>query len=113
MWGFGVCGLECHNETAEITLHDTDDTKRRVKTTLRNTPKYSHDSLGHCESSIKEVEKQIRVMISHTWRADHKCDSDRHVAGTITQCTVNAEVPQLPSSQNWQNSGKMLIGLES
>ena len=64
---------------------------RRVKTIPRNTTRYSHDSLRHCESSIKEVEKQISVFISHTWRADHKCDSDRHVAWTITQCTVNAE----------------------
>ena len=31
------------------------------------------------------------VFISHTWRADHKCDSDRHVDWTITQCTVNTE----------------------
>ena len=47
--------------------------------------------LGHCESSIKEVEQQVRVFISHAWRTDHKCDSDRHVAWTITQCTVDAE----------------------
>ena len=47
--------------------------------------------LGHSESSIKEVKKQIGVFISHTWRVDHKYDSDRHVAWTITQRTVNAE----------------------
>ena len=86
-----VCSLKGQNETAEITLLNTVDTSRRVKTILRNTPRYSHDSLGHCESSIKEVEKQKRVFISHTWRADHQCDSDRHVAWTITQCTANAE----------------------
>ena len=51
----------------------------------------SHDSLGHCESAIKEVEKQIRVLIFHTLRADHKCDSDRRAAWTITQCTVKAK----------------------
>ena len=37
------------------------------------------------------MEKQIRVFISHTWRADHQGDSDRHFAWTITQCTVNVE----------------------
>ena len=87
----GVCSLKCQNETAEITLLNTVDRTRRVKTIPRDTTRYSHDSLGHRESSIKEVEKQIRVFISHTWRADHKCDSDRHVAWTITQRTVNAE----------------------
>ena len=74
----------------------------------------------------------------HTWRTDHKCDSDRQVTWMNTQCTVNAEKQMtlfkwisknyhgevtkfaelslfavLPSSQKWQNSGKMLIGLES
>ena len=82
-WRSGVCSLKGPNETAEITLLNTVDTSR--------TPRYSHDSLGHFESSIKEVEKQIRAFISHTWRADHQCDSDRHVAWTITQCSVNTE----------------------
>ena len=94
MWRIGVCSLKCQNEAAEITLLNTVDRTRRVKTIPRNTTRYSHDSLGHCESSsIKEVEKQIRVFVSHTWRADNKCDSDsgRHVAWTITQRTVNAE----------------------
>ena len=59
----------------EMVLLDwnTVDTSRRV--ILRNTPRYSHDSLGHCESSIEEVEKQIRVFVSHTWRADHNAQS--------------------------------------
>ena len=39
----------------------------------------------------QEVEKQIRVFISQTWRADHTCDSDRHVAWTTTQSSVNAK----------------------
>ena len=90
-WRSGVCSLKGQNETAEITLLNTVDTSRRVKTILRNTPRYSHDSLGHCESSIKEVEKQICVFISHTWRTDHQCDNGRHVAWMITQCTINAE----------------------
>ena len=63
-----MCSLKGQKETAEITLLNTVDTSRRVKTSPRNTPRYSYDSLGHCESSIKEVE--IRVLISRTWRAD-------------------------------------------
>ena len=67
-WRLGVCSLKGQKETKTITLHDTDDTTRRAKTIPRNTTRYSHDSLGHCE----EVEKQIREFIAHTWRADHK-----------------------------------------
>ena len=37
------------------------------------------------------MEKQILVFISHTWRSDHTCDRDIHIALTITQCTLNAE----------------------
>ena len=88
---FGVCSLKCHKETAEITLLNSVDWTRRVKTIPPNTTRYSHESLGHCESSIKKVEKQKRVFISHAWRADHQCDSERHVAWTITQRSVNAE----------------------
>ena len=91
VWTFDVCSLKCQNETAEITWLSTFDWTRRVKTIPRNTTRYSPDSLGHCESSIKVLEKKIRVFISHTWRADHKSDSDRHVAWTITQRTVNVE----------------------
>ena len=72
-----------------ITLHDTDDTTRRAKTIPRNTTRYSHDSLGHCE----EVEKQIRVFIFRTSGADHECDRDRRAAWTFTQFTVDAEEP--------------------
>ena len=91
MLRFGVCSLKCQNETARITLLSTVDAPRPVLTIPRNTTRYSHDSLVHCESSIKEVEKQTRVLIYHTLRADHKCDRDRRAAWTITQCTVNAE----------------------
>ena len=87
---FGVCSLKCQNEPGESTLQNAVDQTRRVKAILRSILRYSRDSLGHCESSIKEVEKQIRVFISHTWRANHQCDSNRHVARTITQCTVIA-----------------------
>ena len=97
-WRFGVCSLKCQNETAEIALQNTVDRTRRVKTILRyTTRRYSHDSLGHCE----EVEKQIRAMISHTWRADHKCDSDRHVAWTITHHMIKAE--ELTSFFKWMS----------
>ena len=75
----------------EITLLNAVDWTRPVKTIPRNTTRYSHDSLGHCESSIKKMEKQMRVLIFHTLRADHKCDRDRRAAWTITQCRVNAE----------------------
>ena len=134
-----MCSPKCQNETAEITLQITVDTTRRFKTIPRNTPRYSDDTLGHCESVVKEVENQIHVLTLHTLRADHKCDSDRRAEWTITQCTVKAEEQTsfckwmskgyhgevvefaelswffavLPSSQNWQNSGKWLIWLES
>ena len=88
---FGVCSIECQNEPGENTLQNTVDQTRQVKTIPRNTTRHSHDSLVQCESSIKEAEKPIRVFISHTWRADHKCDSDRQVVWTNTQRTVNAE----------------------
>ena len=90
-WKSDVCSLKGQNETAEITLLSTVATTRRVKTIPRNTSRYSHDSLGHFESVAKEVEKQMRVFISHTWRADHQCNSDRNVARTTTQGSVNAE----------------------
>ena len=93
-----MCSLKCQNETAEI------DKTRRAKTILRSTPRYSHDSFGHCESDIREVEKQMHVMIYHMLAADHKCDSDRHAAWTITHYTVKADE---------QNRGKKLIVLES
>ena len=97
-WRFGVCSLKCQNETAEIALQNTVDRTRRVKTILRyTTRRYSHDSLGHCE----EVEKQIRAMISHTWTADHKCDSDRHVAWNITHHMIKAE--ELTSFFKWMS----------
>ena len=89
-WGFEVCSLKCQNETAEITMQNAVDRTRRVETILRKTPRYSHDILGHCESVVKEVEKQIRVMIFHTLVADHKCDRDRF-AWTITHYIVQAD----------------------
>ena len=48
-WRFGVRSPKCQNETAEITLQNAVVRTRQVKTILRNTPWYSHGSLGHCE----------------------------------------------------------------
>ena len=56
-WRSGVCSLKCQNETAENTLLNTVAPTRGVKTIPRNTSRYSHDSLAHCESVAKEVEK--------------------------------------------------------
>ena len=41
MWILGVCSLKCQNETAEITLLNTVDQTRRVKTIPRDTTRYS------------------------------------------------------------------------
>ena len=101
-WSFGVCSIECQDEPGESTLQNTVDQTRQVKTIPPNSPRYSHDSLGQCESSIKEAEKPIRVFISHAWRADPKCDSDRQVVWTNTQRTVNAE--EQMSLFKWMNN---------
>ena len=91
MWRFGVCSLKCQNETAEITLPNTVDRTRRAKTSPRNTTMCPRNSLGHRESSTKEVEKQIRVFMSYTRRAHHQWDSERRAAWTFTQRSVNVE----------------------
>ena len=59
-WGFGVCVLKCQNEPAEMALQNAVVKTRQFKTIPRNTPRYSHDSLGHCESAIKQVEKHFQ-----------------------------------------------------
>ena len=41
-----MCSLKGQNETAEVASLNTVGTSRRVKTIPRNTPRYSHDSLG-------------------------------------------------------------------
>ena len=78
-WGFGVCLLKCQNESAEIALQNAVVRTRQVKTIPRNTPRYSHGSLGHCESAIKEAEKQIRAMLLQMY-ADYNCNSDKFLA---------------------------------
>ena len=60
--------LKCHSETAEITVLNTVDLTRRVKSITRNTPRYSHGSLGHCESSIKEGETETCIHLPHVER---------------------------------------------
>ena len=74
-WGFGVCVLKCQNELAEIALQNAVVRTSQFKTISRNTPRYSHGSLGHCESAIKEVEKQIRATLFQMY-ADYNCNSD-------------------------------------
>ena len=88
---FGVCSLKCQNEMAEIKLQNAVDRTRRVKAILRSILRYSRDSLGHCESAVKESEEQIRAMICNT----HKCDRDRHAAWLITRDAVKADEQML------------------
>ena len=45
-----MCSLKCQNGTAEITSLNAVDKTRKVETILRNTSRYSHNSLGHWES---------------------------------------------------------------
>ena len=76
---------------AAITLQNAVERTRRVKRILRNTSRYSHDSLGHWESAIKELKKQVRAMIFHTLVVNHKCDRDRHAARTNTHYIVDEQ----------------------
>ena len=55
MWRFGVRSLKCQNETAHITLLNTVDRTRRVKTIPRNKTRYSHDSLGQSEDNETDL----------------------------------------------------------
>ena len=51
---------------------------------------------------------------SHTWRADHKCDSDRRAAWTFTQCTVKAEEQRSlfkSTSKNYDGEAAKFVGL--
>ena len=59
--GVLVCVLKSQDEPAEIALQNAVVRTRQFKTIPRNTPRYSHSSLSHCESVIKEVEKQMRA----------------------------------------------------
>ena len=97
-----MCVLKCHNEPAEIALQSAVVRIRQFKTIPRNTPGYSHDSLGHCESAIKEVEKEIRALLFQMY-ADYNCNSDklpaelpifswmvRDAALTLTRCALQS-----------------------
>ena len=55
MWRFGVRSFKCQNETADITLLNTVDRTRRVKTIPRNKTRYSHDSLGQSEDNETDL----------------------------------------------------------
>ena len=98
-----VCVLKCQNEPAEIALQNAPVRTRQFKTISRNMPRYSHGSLGHCESAIKEVEKQIRATLFQLY-ADHNCNSDkfpaelpifswraRHAAWTLPRYAIKAD----------------------
>ena len=97
-----VCVLKCQNEPAEIALQNAIFRTRQFKTIPRNTPRYSYGILGHCESAIGEVEKQIRAMLFQM-HADHNRNSDklparvtdfsrmvRHVAWTLTRYALKS-----------------------
>ena len=58
-----VCVFKCQNDPAEIALQNAVVRTRQFKTIPRNTPRYSHGCLGHCESAIKKVETQIRATL--------------------------------------------------
>ena len=74
-----VCVLKCQNEPPEMALHNAVVRTRQFKTISRNTPRYSHGSLGHCESAIKEVEKQIRATLFQMY-AENNCNSEKFPA---------------------------------
>ena len=72
----GVCVLKCQNEPAVIALQNDVVRTRQFKTIPRNTPMCSHGSLGHWESAIKEVEKQMCVTLFRMY-AEYNCNSDK------------------------------------
>ena len=71
-----MCVLKCQNEPAEFGLQNAVVRTMQFKTMPRKTPRYSHSSLVHCESAIKEVEKQIRATLFQMY-ADYNCNSDK------------------------------------
>ena len=101
-WGFW-CVSKCQNEPAVIALQNAVVRTTQFKTFPRNTPRYSQGSLGHCESAIKEVEKQMCAMLFRMY-ADYSCNSDklpaelpifpwivRHAAWTLTRYALKAD----------------------
>ena len=85
------CSLKCQSGTAEITSQNAIDRTKRIETILRNTSRYSHNSLGRWESDVNNAEKQIRATILHTKIADHKFDSDRPTAQTNEHYIVKTD----------------------
>ena len=77
---FGVYSLKCQNGTPGVTSQNAIDRTRRVETILRNTSRYSHNSLGQWESGVKHAEKRIRATTLRMLMADHKLNSDRPTA---------------------------------
>ena len=74
--------LKGPKKTAEITLLNIVDRSRRVKKILRNTSRYSHDSLGHCGSQTGGA--------TDTSIHFHTLEQTTNATAT-TQCSVNAE----------------------
>ena len=79
-WRIGVCSLRCQDETAEIALQNTVDRTRRVKTVLRNTPRYSHDTLVHCECEETDTLNATATGVLHgrLHNAQSKLRKKRH-----------------------------------
>ena len=80
-WRRGV--LVCASSSVKTSEHDCFAERFRqdmdFKTISRNTPRYSHGSLGHCESAIKEVEKHIRATLFQMY-LDYNCNSEKFPA---------------------------------
>ena len=84
-WRLGVCSIECQNEPGESTLQNTVDQTRQVKTISRNTPRYSHDSLGECESSIKGGETDTCADFST------RREQTTNATATVVQHTMHSQ----------------------
>ena len=86
-----------------IALQNAFVRTRQFKTISRNTPRCSHGSVGHCESAIKEVEKQIRATLFQMY-LDYNCNSEKfpaelnvfswlvsHAAWILTRYAIKAD----------------------
>ena len=102
---FGVCVCVLKGQTRQQRsicrmLLSRQGNSRRFRETR---PRISHGSLGHCESAIKEVEKQMRTTLFQMC-ADYNCNSGkflvelprfswmvRHAAWTLTRYALEAD----------------------
>ena len=67
--------LVCMSSSVKTSQQRT----RQFRTIPRNTPRYSHGSLGHRESAIKEVKTQMRATLFQMY-ADYNRNSDKFPA---------------------------------